>query len=475
MNSLLAYLRKHKAEGRIVIIDDISRFSREMEGHWALRRQLKAAGGILESPSIEFGEDADSILQENVRASFAQHHRQKNAEQTRNRMRGRLLNGYWPFQASLGYKYDRREGHQGKCLVRHDPLASIIQEGLEGFASGRFQAQAEVKRFFEAHPAFPRGHRGLVRNQLVHDILTKPLYAGYIEAPTWGIPLRKGNHDALISFETFDRIQRRLKEGAKTPARADINSDFPLRGTVACACCGKLMTACWSTSRTGDRHPYYMCFGKACPQRRKSIKRDIVEHAFAKLLDRLTPGPQLVRLAAEMFKNAWSQRVAQAEAIAKNCELEARKVESQIAALVDRVVEATSEVVISAYEKRIAELERSKLLLEEKSGNTRQPKGKFEELFELALRFLANPSNLWNSGEFTQQKLVLRLTFADHLAYCPINGFSNPKTALPFKMLDVICDGANRLAGTGGFEPRDGDFEIGCSRLFERSYRTLNR
>ncbi len=59
-------------------------------------------------------------------------------------MRGRALNGCWVFRASIGYKYERVAGH-GNMLVRDEPLASIIQEALQGFASGHFETQAEVK------------------------------------------------------------------------------------------------------------------------------------------------------------------------------------------------------------------------------------------------------------------------------------------------------------------------------------------
>jgi len=73
--------------------------------------------------------------------------RQKNSEQTKNRMRARLQNGYWVFQAPVGYRYERTSGH-GKMLVRDEPLASIIQEALEGYASGRFQITGRGKTFF---------------------------------------------------------------------------------------------------------------------------------------------------------------------------------------------------------------------------------------------------------------------------------------------------------------------------------------
>jgi hypothetical protein len=60
----------------------------------------------------------------------------------------------------------------------------------------------------------------------------------------------------LISFETFERIQKRLKDGARAPARPDLNADFLLRGAITCACCERPLTASWSKSKTGVRHPY---------------------------------------------------------------------------------------------------------------------------------------------------------------------------------------------------------------------------
>jgi len=57
MLSLLAFLKKHRrTDTHIVIIDDISRLARGLEAHIQLRTAISAAGGKLESPSIEFGE-----------------------------------------------------------------------------------------------------------------------------------------------------------------------------------------------------------------------------------------------------------------------------------------------------------------------------------------------------------------------------------------------------------------------------------
>ncbi|MFC7702874.1 recombinase family protein [Plastorhodobacter daqingensis] len=190
-------MKSLRKEQHAVIIDDISRLARGLMAHFEQRVKISDAGGVLVSPSIEFGEGSDSQLVENLLASVSQHQRQKNGEQTVNRMRARVQNGYWVFQAPIGYKYERVSGH-GKLLVRDEPNASILQEALEGYATGRFETQVEVKLFLERQPSFPKDlPNGEIRNQRVYDMLTRVDYAGHVEAPNWGIGLRKGTMRAL--------------------------------------------------------------------------------------------------------------------------------------------------------------------------------------------------------------------------------------------------------------------------------------
>lgn len=92
-------------------------------------------------------------------------------------MRARIQNGNWVFRPPLGYRYDKDKFH-GKILVRNEPLASIVQEALEGYASGRFDTQMEVVRFLETQPAFPKTDAGTVRQFEVSRMLSRPIYSG---------------------------------------------------------------------------------------------------------------------------------------------------------------------------------------------------------------------------------------------------------------------------------------------------------
>jgi hypothetical protein len=106
--------------------------------------------------------------------------------------------------------------------------------------------------------------------------------------------------------------------------------------------------------------------------------------------------------------------------------------------------------VIAAYERRIANLEREKLVIIEKLQANAFPKRGSAEQFELAFRFLENPQELWASERLDDKRLVLKLTFADRLAYCRNGGFRTPQTTLPFKALGAVGGGKCKMAGLTG-------------------------
>ncbi|MCF6344216.1 MAG: hypothetical protein L3J15_06015 [Devosiaceae bacterium] len=100
--------------------------------------------------------------------------------------------------------------------------------------------------------------------------------------------------------------------------------------------------------------------------------------------------------------------------------------DKQLEQLLDRIVEAENPTVINAYEKRVAKLEKDKLLIAEKLQNLDNPRHGFDELFELSLKFLSNPWKLWASGQIHLRKTVLRLAFAQRMAYQKNKGFRTP-------------------------------------------------
>ena len=451
MQAMLRFLRGHRKEHCVVIIDDISRLARGLEAHLRLRTAIGDAGGKLESPSIEFGEDSDSILVENLLASVSQHQRQKNGEQTKNRMRARAMNGYWVFRAVPGYRF-KRTSSQGKILIRDEPVASVIAEALNGYATGRFESQGEVKRFLEASGAYPTDRKGEVHLERVKELLTRPVYAGRIDFPNWGIHLQPAKHDGLISFETYQAVQRRLQGAVKAPARKDLSEDFPLRGFVTCGHCNRPMTACWSKGRSAT-YPYYLCQTKGCTEYRKSIRKEQLEAEFEALLLELRPSPGLLEMASEMLRELWEAKTGTAQKQAQSLESEVRGIERKVEQLMDRIVEAESETLITAYESRIRALEERKVVLSEKIANCGRPLPDYQATVRTALTFLGNPQKLWASERLEDKRAVLKLVFAERLPYVRNEGYRTAGISLPFRVLEGLKGGKREMVPPSGLEP----------------------
>ncbi len=453
MEALLQYLDDNVHTDYVVIFDDLKRFARDTLFHWKLRHELATRHATPECLNFNFEDTPEGEFMETIFAAQGQLERQQNRRQTIQKMRARLEGGYYVFFPPVGYSYKQVQGHSGKLLIKNEPFASILQEALEGFASGRFETQTEFKRFLESQPAYPKElPNGQIRLQRVKQLLTRPLYAGYIDKPDWQVFMVKGQHEPLISLQCYERIQQRLKTQAKAPARKDINEDFPLRGFVLCGDCEKPLRAGWTKGNT-KLYPYYLCQTKTCNSYGKSIKRVEIEGNFETLLQQLKPSKELFQLACATFKDAWDQKATTLKDQVEALKSQVKKLEKQIEGVVDRLVNTDNQTAITAYETRLTKLEREKIMMTEKAQITPKPLRPFHEMLELALSFLANPYKLWASERLEDKRTVLKLAFSTRIAYDRETGYRTPKISFPFKLLGDLAPSECKMVPGGGIEP----------------------
>ena len=153
------------------------------------------------------------------------------------------------------------------------------------------------------------------------------------------------------------------------------------------------------------------------------------------MLKSMQPKRQLIELAKVMFKDAWDMRLAEACNAKQAVARQLKDVEKQIESLLDRIIDASSPSVVSAYEGRIAKLEREKIVLAERADRIVPPKGRFEEFIELSLDFLARPWFIYENGPLALKQTVLRLAFSEPPRYSRECGYRTIETAFPFKVL----------------------------------------
>ncbi len=458
MEDMLAYLRAHPGDNWVVLIDDISRLARDLMSYLTLRNEIAAAGGELKSPKMTFSDDPAAQLPERMMAIIVEHERITNARRASERMRARLQNGYWCFPVpSPAYRFINDPAQGGKVMIRQEPAARVLAETLELFASGQLSSQAEVMRHLNAQPGYPKGKSGTISKQRIRPLLSNPLNAGYIQYDPWGIKLTKARHEPLISLETFKKIQDRLKGRPVFPVRKSINEDFPLRGFVLCDDCGQPYRGAFSKSRNGALHGYYVCQTKSCSSYGKSARKADVEDQFEALLASLAPRPELMRIAADMFKTLWANHSAAHHERMDTAQKGLKALETRLQGVIERAIHATRPSLINAYEGEIERLEHQRSVEEERlarmerEGALKTPD--FEKAYRTAMEFLANPLKLWRSQRIEDRRAAVKLTFASQLRYKRNDGYRTADIALPFRVLGDLTQPGSSMVRTAGLEP----------------------
>jgi site-specific DNA recombinase len=452
MEKMLDYLDANGRDGEwIVLIDDIKRLARDLIGHFTLRKAISSRGALLESPSHKFGDEPEEVFVESIMAATAEYERNQNKRQVKNRMRARLEAGYWPFYQPPGYMFAKVPGH-GKLLVRKEPDASIIQEALEGFASGRFTSQVDVRLFLESRNFRPQTEHPSQFRDFVSRLLLREVYAGFVSYPSWNVTTRNGHHEPLISSETYERIQERLRERQKVPARKDLDKDFPLRGFVVCADCKKPHTASWSRGR-GRLYAYYRCTTAGCSACNKSIKADRMHRELEELLTGLKPRKNILKVVRQRLLDHWDKRKLDMETVRKRRQERLDGIEKEIQGYLGAIDKCSSPIVLKRIEEQVQSLEAKKIRL---GGRITKPKHgdyDFETALDRVLGFINNPLALWQTAELSQRRLVLRLVFTEPLVYDRETGFGTPALSLPIAIACVPELDELEMVGSPGVEP----------------------
>lgn len=454
IKELLAFLTVNKGN-YVVLIDDISRLARSIKAHIELRAAILKTGAKLDSPSVHFGNDADSLLVENMLALMAGHQGDKNAETTINRMKARVSNGYWVNNRPLGYRYQQTKT-RGKILIRNEPIASIVAEGLVGFSTGRFRSNIEIKRFFEQHEDFPKNKHGKVYLQLIAKLLVNPIYAGIVNMPNWGIYNVKGQHEPLISLETFERNQQRLDQNRSIKPQAvvkqNFREDFILRGHVRCAHCSNLLTGGLSRGKSGKQYAYYHCQKKGCEMYGKSIRRDKLESEFGEMVKNLTPSAEFAVMTKALLKAIWDENISKAKDRKDKILKAIEELDKSLSQTIDRLMTTTNKTIINAYEGKVVEIEEKKLVLQEKLAKCSEPPKSFESRYRTSIEFLTKPYKLWCSENPMERTCAAKLLFNGGLSYCRNEGYRTPSKSQPYRLLCLVRDGKYDMVQMGRLE-----------------------
>ena len=113
-----------------------------------------------------------------------------------------------------------------------------------------------------------------------------------------------------------------------------------------------------------------------------------------------------------------------------------KRIDREVEKFVDMIADASSAHAARAYERKIDKLEAEKVLTMQKMAELKNLNRRLPEKVELALSFLSNPWKIWDLGDHSMRKLLLRMAFSGRISYDRKTGYRTPQTSVIFRFLD---------------------------------------
>lgn len=293
----------------------------------------------------------------NVLLSFAQFEREIIGERIRDKIAAQRRKGKWAGGFPiLGYDVDR-SGNSPKLVVNAGE-ACRVREIFQLYLSlgsllpvvDDLTRRGWHNKTWKTKVGETKGGRPFDRGSL-YSLLTNPLYAGKVKHKS---DIYQGEHEAIVSPETFERVQSQLRRNGRTGG-AEVRNRYGalLRGLIRCKGCGHTMVHTF-TGRNGKRYRYYTCTQaiksgrKACPSGSlpaAEIERVVVEEI------------RCIANDAGLRQEVLRQACAQVDGELAEFNIERRQLEKELARQQSEIRNLAVEGTISrATTARIAEL-----------------------------------------------------------------------------------------------------------------------
>lgn len=425
MKEMIAYIDSHPGEQYVVIFDDLSRFARDLKVHIQLKAEFTSRDVKLECLNFDFEESEESEYAEMILAAGNQYQRKQNKRQVIQKMKARAEMGYWPFCLPPGLK-NQKDPLRGKIATPDEPIASIFKEAIEGYRDRILLTQQDVTDFIQARYKDLNVNRKISLHG-VQCLLTEILYAGYIEYPHWGISKRKAAHDGFITIETYEEVQRILKDKTRPKIRRDTNPEFPLRGLVLCSLCRKPLTASFNTSRNGQRYPNYFCKTKGCHLQNKIMHKKDLEENFLAILHDLKLENEMTSLAIEVLIDVWTRQQEQQETQQLTLKRDEAQLKANIDSFIERISKTTDNKLVGLYEQKLLELQEKRESLMSKVTPPKFTQEHFGTATRKIMEVLENPAAMWQNGDLNDRLTVYFMHFDQKLVYDKVLGFGTAR------------------------------------------------
>jgi site-specific DNA recombinase len=323
------YLKGHPSV-RVLLVEKTDRLYRNLKD-WVTVDELDVEMHFPKEGVVLSRESRSSEkFMHGIKVLMAKNYIDNLSEEARKGMTEKPEQGIWPTKTPLGYK--NVTGPDGKKIIVVDTaLAPIVARLFDWYARGDISLKEAARKAHASGLLYPKSG-AKVPLSTVHTILRNRLYTGWYG---WNGKLIQGKHEALVSVEAWERVQRALDGRFGKKAKRG-RHDFAFSGLIACHACGCAVVG----EIKKERYVYYHCTGyadkcKGNPDscRRKYVREENLEAQFTDLLGRLKFDDEVLEWVRDALHASHADERREHEEAIKRHQTEYKRLQDRINAM----------------------------------------------------------------------------------------------------------------------------------------------
>ncbi len=340
---MLAYLKQHRRSVRAILVEKTDRLYRNITD-WAVLDEFGVSIHLVKE-NVIIGPESRSSDQfiHGIKVLMARNYSLNLSEETIKGMTEKARAGIYPSCAPFGYL--NIEGPDGKrIIVPHPSEGPVVTELFAQFATGNYSLKSLVEHSRESG-VLVNGR--MLYPSILHNTLRKRLYSGDFD---WKSKLYQGTHEAIVTRETWSRVQEIL-DGRKKTGTARARPEFPFSGFIKCGHCGCSMVA----ELKKGKYVYYHCTGHRgkCPE--PYTRQEVLVDEFSALLSELVIPSEVLEWLAEVVNSTDQAEAVTRERSRKSKESELSRLTYKLQILYDDRLEGR--LPVDLYDQKASSID----------------------------------------------------------------------------------------------------------------------
>ncbi len=272
-HEMLDYIRKQKI--RTAIVETTDRLTRNFTeaieiDKWIVEDCTRQIHLVKENCVLQKDSRSHEWFMWRVKVATAEYYIRLLSENVKKGQKEKLAQGWLPAKPPIGYKTVGEKGR--KIHVPDESMAPLVTQLYDLYARGGYSVKTVNQKMYELGLRNRSGNK--ICDSHCHRLLTDPFYYGMNQ---WKGQVTKGEHQPIISAETFHKVQELLR-GSYAPR---ISVHHPLfQGVFRCHECNCQIT--WEKHKGryyGHCNHYKNCSQRGC-MREDRLDMEVADAIF---------------------------------------------------------------------------------------------------------------------------------------------------------------------------------------------------